>query len=44
MILFILSEVMLFFSFFWAFFHYSLVPSVAVGGVWPPYGTQVLNV
>jgi cytochrome c oxidase subunit 3 len=43
-ILFILSEVMLFFAFFWAFFHYSLVPSIAIGGIWPPYGTQVLNV
>jgi len=26
--LFLVSEVMFFFSFFWAYFHYSLVPSV----------------
>ena len=44
MILFIVSEVMFFFAFFWAFFHYSLVPSVAIGNVWPPFGTQELNV
>lgn len=33
MILFILSEVMLFFAFFWAFFHFSLVPSAAIGSI-----------
>jgi cytochrome c oxidase subunit 3 len=44
MILFILSEVMLFFAFFWGFFHFSLIPSVNVGGVWPPTGTQHLDV
>jgi heme/copper-type cytochrome/quinol oxidase subunit 3 len=33
MILFILSEVMLFFAFFWGFFHFSLVPSIAIGNV-----------
>jgi cytochrome c oxidase subunit 3 len=36
MILFILSEVFFFFSFFWAFFHSSLSPSIAIGGTWPP--------
>lgn len=35
---------MFFFAFFWSFFHYSLIPSIAVGGVWPPTGTQVLDV
>lgn len=43
MILFILSEVMLFFAFFWGFFHYSLIPSIAVGNVWPPVDTQQLD-
>lgn len=33
MLLFILSEVMLFFAFFWAFFHFSLVPSVSIGAI-----------
>jgi len=42
MALFIVSEVMFFFSFFWAFFHVSLVPGHEVGGVWPPIGLQEL--
>lgn len=42
-ILFIVSEAMLFFSFFWAYFHNSLSPSVELGGVWPPVGIEVLN-
>jgi cytochrome c oxidase subunit 3 len=36
MILFIVSEVMFFFAFFWAFFHSSLSPTFNIGGVWPP--------
>jgi len=38
MILFIVSEVMFFFSFFWAFFHSSLSPNVEIGAIWPPKG------
>ncbi len=37
-ILFIVSEIMLFFSIFWAFFHSSLSPSVAIYCAWPPLG------
>jgi len=36
--LFIVSEVMFFVSFFWAFFYLSLNPGIAIGGVWPPLG------
>lgn len=43
MVLFIVSEVMLFFAFFWAFFHFSLVPSVNIGNIWPPYGSQEIS-
>lgn len=43
MILFIVSEVMFFFSFFWAFFHSSLSPSINIGSVWPPVGINILN-
>nr|AQT38580.1 cytochrome c oxidase subunit 3 [Cumberlandia monodonta] len=43
MILFIISEAVFFFGFFWAFFSSSLVPSIEVGGVWPPVGIQTLN-
>lgn len=42
-LIFILSEVMLFFALFWAFFHSSLAPTVEIGAVWPPKGIQVLN-
>jgi len=43
MILFITSEVMLFFSFFWAFFHASLNPTIEIGCVWPPKGIFETN-
>lgn len=35
---FLISEVMFFFSFFWAFFYVSVSPAVEAGGVWPPTG------
>lgn len=35
-ILFILSEVFFFISFFWAFFHRSLSPNIEIGSQWPP--------
>jgi cytochrome c oxidase subunit 3 len=38
MILFLLSEIMLFFSLFWAYFHSSLAPTFELGGIWPPTG------
>nr|QPJ79441.1 cytochrome c oxidase subunit III [Gampsocleis gratiosa gratiosa] len=43
MILFIVSEVFFFISFFWAFFHSSLSPSVELGSMWPPLGIQPFN-
>lgn len=42
-ILFITSEVLFFISFFWAFFHSSLVPTVEIGAIWPPLGITPLN-
>lgn len=42
-VLFILSEVMFFFSFFWAFFHRRLAPTPEIGCVWPPVGIVPLN-
>jgi cytochrome c oxidase subunit 3 len=38
MLLFIASEIMFFFSFFWAYFHFSLSPSIWSSGEWPPKG------
>lgn len=43
MILFIISEIMFFVSFFWAFFHSSLSPCIEIGAVWPPQGIEVLD-
>ena len=42
-VLFIISEIMFFFSFFWAFLHSSLAPAIEIGGVWPPKGLEILN-
>ena len=43
MVLFIASEVMFFFAFFWAFFHSSLAPAFNIGGVWPPKAIISMN-
>ena len=43
MMLFIISEVMFFSAWFWAFFDASLFPKEAAGGVWPPEGVEVFN-
>lgn len=48
---FILSEIMFFFTFFWAFFHNALSPSINIGYLWPPlffwkidpFGLPLLN-
>lgn len=42
-ILFILSEVLFFFSFFWRFFHSRLSPNVELGRIWPPINIQIFN-
>lgn len=43
MLLFIVSEVFFFVSFFWAFFHNRLSPAVEIGGIWPPSGILPFN-
>ena len=43
MVLFIVSEVMLFFAFFWAYFHSALSPVAQIGAVWPPKGIEIIN-
>src|ERR1700748_3319856 len=42
-LLFLASEVMLFVSFFWAFFHSSLAPSVELGNTWAPLFISPVN-
>jgi cytochrome c oxidase subunit 3 len=34
---------MFFFAFFWAFFHFSISPSIWIGNVWPPKGIHTLD-
>nr|YP_009441348.1 cytochrome c oxidase subunit 3 [Lympha mucosa]ATN23357.1 cytochrome c oxidase subunit 3 [Lympha mucosa] len=41
--LFIISEILFFFAFFWAFFHSSLSPAIEIGSMWPPKGLNVLD-
>ncbi|UAT98640.1 cytochrome oxidase subunit 3 (mitochondrion) [Muscidifurax raptorellus] len=36
MLLFIISEIMFFFSIFWCYFHMFLSPSIEIGSNWPP--------
>jgi cytochrome c oxidase subunit 3 len=43
MILFIVSEVMFFSGFFWAFFHSSLAPTIEIGSIWPPKGISIFS-
>lgn len=44
MLLFILSEVFFFVSFFWAFYDATLSPTVEIGLTWPPKGISPLSV
>nr|QTZ20407.1 cytochrome c oxidase subunit 3 [Spodoptera ochrea] len=43
MILFIVSEIFFFISFFWAFFHSSLAPNIEIGAMWPPISIMPFN-
>jgi cytochrome c oxidase subunit 3 len=42
-ILFIISEIFFFFSFFWRFFHRRLSPNIDLGIRWPPIGVNPFN-
>ena len=43
MLLFIASEVMFFFAFFWAYFNAALFPTEQMGFVWPPAGIHTID-
>nr|YP_009484710.1 cytochrome c oxidase subunit III [Apis dorsata]ARR27617.1 cytochrome c oxidase subunit III [Apis dorsata] len=43
MILFIISELMFFISFFWTFFHSSISPNIEVDMIWPPKDIKFFN-
>lgn len=40
---FIVSEALLFVSFFWAFFHSALEPVIQIATIWPPIGSIQMN-
>jgi cytochrome c oxidase subunit 3 len=42
-LLFLVSEIMLFFSFFWSFLDFSLSPGVEIGASWPPVGITAID-
>jgi len=42
-ILFIISEIMFFFAFFWGFFHSSISPVYNIGAIWPPKYITLIN-
>nr|YP_010890077.1 cytochrome c oxidase subunit III [Rosacea flaccida]WJJ70101.1 cytochrome c oxidase subunit 3 [Rosacea flaccida] len=41
--LFLISEIMFFFSFFWAYFHMALSPAVEIGCMWAPQGINPIS-
>nr|AZL93430.1 cytochrome c oxidase subunit 3 [Platygaster sp. ZJUH_2016029] len=43
MLMFIISEILFFFSFFWSFFHMMLSPSINIGSNWPPKSINIFN-
>jgi cytochrome c oxidase subunit 3 len=42
-ILFVISEIAIFTSLFFAYFYNSLIPSIELGSNWPPIGINILN-
>jgi cytochrome c oxidase subunit 3 len=42
--IFILTEAIFFAAFFWSYFHFSINPSIFIGGVWPPARFPIINV
>ena len=43
MILFILSEIMFFFSIFWSFFNFKINPSIYIECIFPPIGINIIK-
>nr|ARX96658.1 cytochrome c oxidase subunit 3 [Eucera floralia] len=43
MILFIISELFFFISFFWTYFHSSIVPNIEINMMWPPKNINFFN-
>lgn len=43
MFLFIVSEIMFFVAFFWAYYHFALAPAFQIGSFWPPRAIQIFD-
>nr|YP_010279289.1 cytochrome c oxidase subunit III [Tetrapedia diversipes]UKG21058.1 cytochrome c oxidase subunit III [Tetrapedia diversipes] len=43
MMLFIISELFFFISFFWTYFHSAISPSMEIGLKWPPFNINIFN-
>ncbi|AAS50170.1 AMI003Wp (mitochondrion) [Eremothecium gossypii ATCC 10895] len=41
--LFVVSEVLIFASLFWAYFHSAMSPDITLGNVWPPVGIEAVQ-
>jgi cytochrome c oxidase subunit 3 len=42
-IIFIVSEIIFFLRFFWAYFHRRISPNIELGVTWPPIGVKIFN-
>lgn len=42
-ILFVVSEILIFISLFWAYLHSAINPTMEIGMVWPPYGITAIS-
>lgn len=42
-IIFIISEIIFFLRFFWAYFHRRISPNIELGVTWPPIGVKIFN-
>nr|YP_008474806.1 cytochrome c oxidase subunit 3 [Ogataea polymorpha]AGS44035.1 cytochrome c oxidase subunit 3 [Ogataea polymorpha] len=42
-ILFVISEILIFASLFWAYFHSAMGPTIELGATWPPVGIQSIK-
>lgn len=42
-LLFVLSEVLIFISLFWAYFHSAISPDISLGAIWPPISIEAIQ-
>lgn len=42
-ILFVISEILIFLSIFWSYFHSAMSPNIEIGNIWPPIGIETIS-